>query len=198
LTGESPAPSPPAPTPPETKESASPPLPESKEGTPPPASLPGTKETLIPPPPAPARERKPSAPPSSLTIPESPHPEQKATPRPLIERELRGPEELAYREKARRESEEQRLEEGIRTCLEGLEKYPDSPYLLYLLGSLVSAQGKDTDALGIFDHLIAIHPDFAEAYLARGRIRRRAGDATGAEQDLAKARELEPGLIVRD
>ena len=39
---------------------------------------------------------------------------------------------------------------------------------------------------------------FAEAYLARGRIRRRAGDATGAEQDLAKARDLEPGLIVRD
>jgi tetratricopeptide (TPR) repeat protein len=155
------------------------------KGSLPPLHTPDPEESIAAPPP-----------------PERAHPDgpskEEAPPLPWIERELQDPEERSYREKARQELRERKVGEGIQTCLEGLEKYPDSPYLLYLLGILLSSQGKDNDALTIFDYLITTHADCTEAYIARGRVRRLLGDTAGAEQDFAKAREREPDLVIQE
>jgi tetratricopeptide (TPR) repeat protein len=76
------------------------------------------------------------------------------------------------------------------------EIYPNSPFLLYILSTLLIAQKKDREALSILDHLITVYPDCAEAYLQRSKVRFRLGDSSGSEQDRAKARELNPDLVV--
>ncbi|MDD1677903.1 MAG: hypothetical protein LUO93_01805 [Methanomicrobiales archaeon] len=146
--------------------------------------------------PSPKPEQGAAPPPPSPPGSSDPEPSgKKAAPPPWIERELGDLQELSYRQRALCEYREQRPEEGIRICLEGLEKYPESPFLLYLLGTLVSSQGKNQDARQIFDHLLSTHPDCVSAYIARGRLLRRLNEETGAAQDFAKARELEPDRV---
>ncbi len=112
-----------------------------------------------------------------------------------LERDLANPDERPYRVKALQEYREKRFEEGVQTCVGGLELYPDSPFLLYLLGSMLIAQNKDLEALSILDYLITLHPDCAPAYLKRSLARSHQGDSKGSEQDREKARELNPDLV---
>lgn len=50
-------------------------------------------------------------------------------------------------------------------------------------------------ALEVLDAAIAQHPDFAEAYLERGKIKYHLHNKVGATQDLRRALELNPTLI---
>jgi tetratricopeptide (TPR) repeat protein len=157
--------------------------------------LPNLEAITAPPSPPPATSPEGASPSSSETSPARPEtPGKKTVPGPWLEQGLSDAEELEYRKRALQEYQEKRVEEGIRSCLEGLEKYPHSAYLLYLLGNLVSSQGRYQDALSILDHLLAIQPDCAQAYAARSKVRFQIGDKAGSEHDREKARTLEPGL----
>jgi tetratricopeptide (TPR) repeat protein len=157
--------------------------------------------TTPPTPPAPASPEG-AAHPSPETPPAGTEPtetrEEKTVAVPWLERGLADPEELGFRTRALQEYRGNKMEEGIRICLEGLERYPHSSYLLYLLGMMVSSQGRYRHALGILDFLIGIQPDCPQAYAARGRVRHHIGEVAGSEQDRAKARELDPNLVIRD
>jgi tetratricopeptide (TPR) repeat protein len=127
---------------------------------------------------------------------DTPTPGKQTSSVPWLERDLADPEERPYRFKTLQEYRENRFEEGVQTCVSGLEIYPNSPFLLYLLSTLLIAQKKDREALSILDHLITVYPDCAEAYLQRSKVRFRLGDSSGSEHDRAKARELNPDLVV--
>jgi hypothetical protein len=43
-------------------------------------------------------------------------------------------------------------------------------------------------------HGIRIDPEFAEAYYNRGKVKGVMGDIAGADADIAKARQLRPGI----
>lgn len=58
------------------------------------------------------------------------------------------------------------------------------------------AEGREYDkALEVLNAAIAQHPDFAEAYLERGKIKYHLHDKLGATADLRRALELNPTLI---
>jgi TolA-binding protein len=125
-------------------------------------------------------------------------PGKEPLPVPWLERDLADAEERSYRTKALREYQENHFEEGVQTCVSGLESYPNSPFLLYLLSTLLIAQQKDRDALGVLDHLIQAYPNCAQAYLQRSGVRLRTGDREGSEKDRVKARELNPDLVAEE
>ncbi len=125
-------------------------------------------------------------------------PKEAPAPVSWLERELGGPNELEFRKKALLAYRENRIDDGIQCCVKGLELYPNSPYLLYLLGTLILSQERYQDALGIFDYLIAIHTDCPQAYVKRSGIRHQIGDVTGSEEDRKKALELQPDHVVRE
>ncbi len=54
--------------------------------------------------------------------------------------------------------------------------------------------GRDRDALADFDASIAAHPENAMSLYGRGTVKKRLGDATGGDADLAAARKLRPGI----
>jgi putative PEP-CTERM system TPR-repeat lipoprotein len=54
----------------------------------------------------------------------------------------------------------------------------------------LAAQGNSVPALAVLDELLAAHPDFGDAWLARGAIRASRGEFADAEKDLQRARSL--------
>lgn len=66
-----------------------------------------------------------------------------------------------------------------------------------LLGRLYAAAGQADKALRLYDEAIAAQPDFAEAYHARGGVKRQLHDEAGAADDLRTALRLDPALARR-
>lgn len=60
------------------------------------------------------------------------------------------------------------------------------------LGTLYEADAARDKALALYDEAIALQPDFAEAYKARGGVKHALKDEAGATEDLKRALELMP------
>ena len=58
--------------------------------------------------------------------------------------------------------------EAEQTCRELLKTYPQSLFVMNVLGAALSAQGKLKESVQVFDKVIQLKPDFAEAYFNRG------------------------------
>jgi len=65
---------------------------------------------------------------------------------------------------------------------------------LMYAASVCSAQGKTNDAILLYDKIIDMIPDYANAYYERGRAKHQAGDVQGATEDLKKAFQLSPKM----
>ena len=65
---------------------------------------------------------------------------------------------------------------------------------LMYAASVCSAQGKTNDAILLYDKIIDMIPDYANAYYERGRAKHQAGDVQGATEDLKKAFQLSPEM----
>ena len=65
--------------------------------------------------------------------------------------------------------------------------------LMYAASMCVS-QGKTEDALLLYNKVIDLMPNYAQAYYERGRVRHMIGDGNGASADLKHAFLLSPEL----
>ena len=54
--------------------------------------------------------------------------------------------------------------------------------------------GHYSEALADFDHAITLNSRYAEAYYNRGVAKHILGDEAGAEEDFARATEIDPSL----
>lgn len=84
----------------------------------------------------------------------------------------------------------------IAICQNGLEKYPDSPYLLYLLGRTYGDRQNYEEGLIALNRLLDLYPDFADAFLERGSIKGGLGYIEDCLIDLKYAKTLEPDIIL--
>ena len=61
-----------------------------------------------------------------------------------------------------------------------------------LLGTILAATERWSDALGMWNETIELQPDFAEAYRERGAVKYKLHNEKGAAEDLKKSLELQP------
>jgi len=73
-----------------------------------------------------------------------------------------------------------------------LEKVPEHEEVLILKARLESAKGNTEEALAFYGKVIDANPFSAEAYRERSALRQKTGDKDGAEDDLAKLKEIAP------
>ena len=55
-------------------------------------------------------------------------------------------------------------------CRQLLQTYPQSLIILDLLGAVLAGQGQLQQAVQVFDRVIQLQPDYAEAYSNRGNV----------------------------
>jgi tetratricopeptide (TPR) repeat protein len=64
--------------------------------------------------------------------------------------------------------------------------------LLFARAALASRAGESRLALDLFDHIVALEPDWPQGLVGRADARLATGDAAGAERDLEAAVRLDP------
>jgi tetratricopeptide (TPR) repeat protein len=112
------------------------------------------------------------------------------------------PIEMNYRDRSLRKSMIGHYDEAVKICVAGLEKFPNSPYLIYMLGRTLGDIGKASndnqklsEGITALNKVISLYPDFADAYVERGVIKRFQNDTDGANEDFTKANNIEPGIL---
>ncbi|SVD16634.1 uncharacterized protein METZ01_LOCUS369488, partial [marine metagenome] len=78
------------------------------------------------------------------------------------------------------------------TCRELLKTYPQSLFVMNVLGAALSAQGKLKESVQVFDKAIQIRPDSAEIYFNRGNALKAMGQLTKAVQSYERVIQLKP------
>ena len=98
------------------------------------------------------------------------------------------------RNQARLLLKQSRPTEALQTAELAYRESSEDPENLLLLGICLGANDRDSEALPVFNKLLSINPDCAEAYASRALIRYRADDRPGAIHDAEKATTLKPHL----
>lgn len=118
-----------------------------------------------------------------------------------IYKNVTDPIEMNYRDRSLRKSMIGHYDEVVKICMKGLEKYPNSPYLLYMLGRTLGDIGKASndnqkynEGISVLNHVIDLYPDFADAYVERGTIKIYLSSEDGAFRDFIQAREIEADI----
>jgi tetratricopeptide (TPR) repeat protein len=107
---------------------------------------------------------------------------------------INNPVEMNYRQQALSKSMIGKFDETIKICRAGLEKFPESPYLLYMVGRSFLDIHEFSKSIEILDYVISKYPDFADCYVERGVCKHNLGDAEGAKKDFLMARKIEPSI----
>jgi len=87
-----------------------------------------------------------------------------------------------------------RPKEALQSAELACQESSEDPDNLLLLGVCLGANNRDSEALPVFNKLLSINPDCAEAYANRALIKYRADDGPGAIDDAEKATMLKPFL----
>jgi tetratricopeptide (TPR) repeat protein len=77
-------------------------------------------------------------------------------------------------------------------CRELLQAYPQSLFVMNVLGAALLGQGKLQEAVQVYNRVIQLKPDYAEAYSNRGNILKELGRLNEALQNYDKAIQLKP------
>lgn len=102
---------------------------------------------------------------------------------------------VALREKGKIEGEKNKnLSIAISLLQEALQYLPEDPETRQLLGVAYGQGGDVNKAITYFREVIRLAPEYAMAYYNLGIALRQAGDLQGAEENIAKARSLDPNL----
>ncbi|MFC1783510.1 sulfatase-like hydrolase/transferase [Planctomycetota bacterium] len=80
-------------------------------------------------------------------------------------------------------------------CEQQLQREPDSPTFLNILGGIYFYQGRQEQAFNVWEKAIQINPDMAEAYENIGRAFCHLGDFDQAVTHLNQALRLNPDLV---
>ena len=123
---------------------------------------------------------------------------EKAFPTHWIYKHCDDAKQSVYRSNALKASMVGKYDRAIAICRDGLSKFPNDPYILYMLGRTLCDIGrvnKDKDKIEIarrtLDDVISQYPEFPDAYMERGWCKYGLGDFAGAERDCASAIERE-------
>jgi tetratricopeptide (TPR) repeat protein len=157
------------------------------------ALIPSKTEIIATPPPESEKKEVPHDP-TPLSEPQKPGTEEgtleQIDPTLWIERDVVDPEELRYRQKGLQESQAGQREDCIQTCVEGLNNYPDSPYLLYLLGKTLRMNGEYHDALFLLEKVVTRYPEYSAAFLERDLIKKSLQDGEESDKDFTHTVDL--------
>ncbi len=115
-----------------------------------------------------------------------------------IYKHITDPHQYTFRNLALQSSMVGEYDKVVSICLEGLDKFPDDPYLLYMLGRTLYDIGRVTqdinkigEAVRVLDHVITLYQDFPDVYTERGKCRLIFNRIDDAEIDFLHAIELE-------
>jgi putative PEP-CTERM system TPR-repeat lipoprotein len=86
-------------------------------------------------------------------------------------------------------------DEAVGEYDQSLKKDPMNPQAKLGKARILIVRKQPDAAKSELDQLVASHPGFADAYLVRGELHRRAGDLAAAAQDFAAAVELAPNNV---
>ena len=84
--------------------------------------------------------------------------------------------------------------EALQTAELAYQESSEDPDNLLLLAICLGANGRNSEALPLFNELLSAHPDYAEAYASRALIKYQEDDCPGAIEDAEKATVIKPHL----
>ena len=84
----------------------------------------------------------------------------------------------------------QALLKDLPTQAKSLEKWREEPLIRYYSAVDAEARGEFKDAIKVYDAVIRLAPNFADAYINRGKARRKLGNLEGAIKDYNMAIRL--------
>jgi len=123
---------------------------------------------------------------------------EKNSPTHWIYKYIDDPLQYSYRRLTLRSSMVGKYDKTVNYCSKGLEKFPNDPYLLYMLGRTFYDIGKIKEeieyireALQVLDNAIYLYPDFPDAYFERGKCNLVLNCLDSAENDFLLAVEYE-------
>ncbi len=76
-----------------------------------------------------------------------------------------------------------------------ITRFPDDTRLPIMLGNILTSQNRQTDALLIYDDVIAKQPDSSTAHFNRSVVLTMLGRTDEAEQAVIRALEIEPAMV---
>jgi tetratricopeptide (TPR) repeat protein len=88
-----------------------------------------------------------------------------------------------------------KLSEALTLAKALAEKHPRLPVVHFMLGNILSAQGRPMEAVGKFDKALRLKPDFAEAYSNSANALNAAGNFDTAIAKCRKALQIKPDLV---
>jgi tetratricopeptide (TPR) repeat protein len=90
--------------------------------------------------------------------------------------------------------ETRQFDSALRTAQEAVSRFRFQPEFQALLGLARENLHQHQEAKEAYSAALELDPEFAEAYAARARVRRRAGEFDGADEDHRRAQSLDPTL----
>ncbi len=83
-----------------------------------------------------------------------------------------------------------RFEDAERACREALSFRANNPHVHMLMGFILKAQSRDTEAARSLNRALKLKPDLLEAWEALAQVQDRLGDAGGASDSRRQALKL--------
>ena len=114
----------------------------------------------------------------------------------MIFQKVKNPEEFKARFHALQYSMAGDYYKAIEYADKGLKINPESAYLFYIKGRSEGDVGLFAEGIKDLTEAIRLEPNYADAFVERGYIKDRMGDANGAAQDYGKALDIEPTIIL--
>lgn len=71
---------------------------------------------------------------------------------------------------------------------------PNDPTAFYIRGAVYQAQSDNDRAIQDYGHAIRLAPNFAASLYRRGVLELKVGDARAGDADIARARQIDPGV----
>lgn len=85
---------------------------------------------------------------------------------------------------------------AIRTLETAIERAPDNPQILNMLGVIRLEQGNAEAAYRLFDRALAADPKASSLWINRAKAQRELGDRDGEKESLAAALDRDPYLLI--